>query len=71
MDDDMKRKEALAQRKMIERKFGEAKKWHGMGRARYRGKWRVAIQVLMTFLVMNIKRIVKLILAARASPELA
>jgi len=71
MDDDMKRKEALAQRKMIERKFGEAKKWHGMGRARYRGKWRVAIQVLMTFLVMNIKRMVKLILAARASPELA
>jgi IS5 family transposase len=71
MDDDVKRKEALAQRKMIERKFGEAKKWHGMGRARYRGKWRVAIQVLMTFLVINIKRMVKLILVPRASPELA
>lgn len=71
IDDDLKRKEALAQRKMIERKFGEAKKWHGMGRARYRGKWRVAIQVLMTFLVMNIKRMVKLILTARASPEFA
>jgi len=26
MDDDLKRKEALAQRKMIERRFGEAKK---------------------------------------------
>lgn len=87
VDDDLKRREALAQRRMIEsikalrrlrrasspvgRKFGKAKKWHSMGRARYRGKWRVAIQVLMTFLVMNIKRMVKLILAARASPELA
>jgi hypothetical protein len=29
MDDEVKRKKALAQRKMIERKFGEAKKWHG------------------------------------------
>ena len=25
--------------KMIERKFGEAEKWHDMGRACYRGKW--------------------------------
>jgi len=65
------RKHALKLRKMIERKFGEAKKWHGLGRARYRGKWRVAIQVLMTFLVMNVKRMVKLILATRASPKLA
>jgi len=45
---------------MIERKFGEAKKWHGLDRARYRGKWRVNIQSLMTFLVINVKRMVKL-----------
>lgn len=53
---------SLAQRirKAIERKIGEAKKWHGLTRARYRGKWRVAIQVLMTFLVLNVKRIIKL-----------
>lgn len=55
------RKRALKLRKMIERKFGEAKKWHGMSRARYRGKHKVAIQVLMTFLVMNAKRMARLL----------
>jgi IS5 family transposase len=60
IDDGAGRAEALSLRKMIERKFGEAKKWHGMDRARYRGKERVKIQVLMTFLVMNIKRIARL-----------
>ena len=55
------RKRALKLRKMIERKFGEAKKWHGMSRARYRGKHKVTIQVLMTFLVMNAKRMAKLL----------
>lgn len=55
------RKRALRLRKMIERKFAEAKKWHGLRRARYRGKWKVAIQVLMTFLVMNAKRIARLL----------
>jgi len=67
------RKKALKLRKMIARKFGEAKKWHRMMRARYRGFWRVKIQVLMTFLVMNVKRIVRLLdikglSLARASP---
>ncbi|MBL7157723.1 MAG: IS1182 family transposase [Candidatus Omnitrophica bacterium] len=52
---------ALRLRKIIERKFGEAKKWHGMSRARYRGKHKVAIQVLMTFLVMNAKRMARLL----------
>lgn len=55
------RKRALSLRKMIERKFAEAKKWHGLGRARYRGKWKVAIQVIMTFLVMNAKRMARLL----------
>lgn len=59
-DDDEFYLEAIKLRKMVERKFGEAKKWHGLDRARYRGKWRVAIQVLMTFLILNVKRIVKL-----------
>lgn len=52
---------ALNKRKAIERKFGEVKKWHGLRRARYRGKEKVAIQVFMTFLVANIKRMIKLI----------
>lgn len=61
MDECEQRKEALGRRKLIERKFGEAKRWHGMRRARYRGKWRVTIQVFLTFIVMNVKRIVKLL----------
>ena len=60
-DDGQGRHEALGIRRMIERKFGEAKKWHGMARARYRGMARVKIQVLMTFLVMNVKRIARLL----------
>jgi IS5 family transposase len=60
-DEDEERREALSLRKMIERKFGEAKKWHRMDRARYRSKGRVKIQVLMTFLVLNIKRITRLL----------
>lgn len=68
------RKKALKLRKMIERKFGEAKRWHGMSRARYRRLWRVKIQVLMTFLVINAKRMVRLLedrtaqIEARAAP---
>ena len=60
-DDDEFYSEAMELRKRVERKFGEAKKWHGLRRARYRGKWRVAIQCLMTFLVLNVKRMVKLL----------
>ena len=59
-DDDNYYSEALKERKAIERKFGEAKKWHGLRRARYRGKWRVAIQVFMTFIVINVKKMIKL-----------
>lgn len=61
LDNIPERKEALITRKMIERKFGEAKKWHSLYRARYRGKWRIAIQVFMTFMVLNIKRMIKLL----------
>ena len=52
---------AMNLRKMIERKFGEAKRWHNMARARYRTQWRVKIQSLMTFFVINIKRITRLL----------
>jgi IS5 family transposase len=65
VDENPERKEALKKRSLIERRFGAGKKWHGLGRARYWGKAKVAIQVLMTFLVMNVKRMVKL-LEARA-----
>ena len=62
LDEHPGRKEALKIRPLIERRFGVGKKWFRLGRARYRGKARVAIQVLMTFLVMNVKRMIKLLL---------
>jgi len=61
LDENPERKEALRKRSLIERRFGGGKRWHGLGRARYRRKWRVAIQAIMTFLVMNVKRMVKLL----------
>jgi hypothetical protein len=61
LDENPERKEALKRRPLIERRFGGGKKWLGLGRARYWGKAKVAIQALMTFLVMNVKRMVKLL----------
>ena len=65
------REKAQKIRKRIEAKFGEAKKHHGMMRARYRGRWRVAIQVFMSFIVMNLKRMVKLLEIKENSVKLA
>lgn len=60
-EDKEEKRWALSLRRGIERKFGEGKKWHRLERARYRRKWRVAIQTFMTFLVINVKRMVKLL----------
>ncbi len=65
------RRKASRKRKRIEAKFGEAKKHHRMARARYRGRWRVAIQVFMTFMVMNTKRMIKLLEMKQDSVSLA
>jgi len=46
-------------RKTIERAFSEVKAWHRMARARYRGLDRMTIQVLMTFMVMNVKKMAR------------
>jgi len=59
--DPEEKKKALRKRRRIEAKFGEAKRHHRMTRARYRGRWRVAIQVFMTFIVINLKRMAKLL----------
>ncbi|GAW93999.1 hypothetical protein TC41_1879 [Calderihabitans maritimus] len=55
-------------RKMIERVFAEAETWHRMMRARYRGLERVAIQVLMTFICLNAKKMAH---RARLASEIA
>jgi IS5 family transposase len=45
----------------IERKFGEAKVYHGLRRCRYVGRVRYAIQAYLTAIVLNLKRMVKLL----------
>ncbi len=71
LDENPERKEALKKKRpIVERRFGAGKKWHGLGRARYRGKWRVAIQAIMTFLVMNVKRMVRLLQVRKEEIEL-
>lgn len=57
-------------RPVIERRFADPKKYHGMRTCRYWGLWRTKIQVLMTTLVCNCKRIVKLVFK-KQEPELA
>jgi len=51
----------LEERYKVERKFGEAKKWHGFARCRYVGFVRHAIQSYLTFMALNLKRLVKLL----------
>jgi IS5 family transposase len=51
----------LKERYKVERKFGEAKKWHGFSRCRYVGFIRHAIQSYLTFMALNLKRLVKLL----------
>jgi IS5 family transposase len=53
--------EGLEERYKVERKFGEAKKWHGFSRCRYLGFVRHAIQSYLTFMALNLKRLVKLL----------
>jgi transposase len=64
---DVSRTEAYAQvRKQhpkVERKLAEIIRYHNGRRTRYRRSWRVAIQYLMTALVVNVKRMIKLLYA--------
>jgi IS5 family transposase len=51
----------LKERYKIERKFGEAKQGHGLGRCRYLGKVKFAVQAFFTAMALNLKRLVKLL----------
>jgi IS5 family transposase len=53
--------QGLKERYKIERKFGEAKQGHGLGRCRYLGKARFAIQAFLTAIILNLKRMVKML----------
>jgi hypothetical protein len=45
----------------IERKLAEIIRYHAGRRTRFRGSWQVAIQYLLTTLVVNLKRMVRLL----------
>ncbi len=51
----------LKERYKIERKFGEAKRWHGFGRCQYLGLPRYGVQAFLTVLALNLKRIVQML----------
>ena len=51
----------MKERYKIERKFGEGKQSHGLGRCRYVGKTKFAIQAFFTAIVLDLKRMVKLL----------
>ena len=53
--------EGLLERYKIERKFGEAKQGHGLGRCRYLGLMGYAVQAYFTAMVLDLKRIVKIL----------
>jgi len=53
-------KEGLKERYKIERKFGEAKQGHGLGRCRYIGLLGFGVQTYFTAIALNLKRMVKL-----------
>jgi transposase len=54
-------KQTRRQHPKVERKLGEMARHQGMRRARYRGRGKVRIQAVLTALVVNVKRMVKLI----------
>jgi IS5 family transposase len=49
------------ERYKIERKFGEAKQGHGLGRCRYLGRLGFGVQAFLTAIMLNLKRMVKLL----------
>lgn len=57
-----------SQHPKVERKLAEIVRYHGGRRARYRGQWRTQVQYLLTALVVNIKRMVRLLAARWGRP---
>jgi transposase len=61
--------EVRRQHPAIERKLNEVVRWHRARRARYRGRGRVQTQGWLTALVVNVKRMVKLLVGANSASE--
>lgn len=57
------------QRFRVEQPFGMAKRGHGFEHCRYLGLARYRIQSLLTFMVVNAKRIIKLLTGVTFRPQ--
>jgi transposase, IS5 family len=57
-------------RPVIEHKFADMKKYHGLGLARYIGLIKTRVQVYMTALATNVKRMIKLIYNCLSPPKI-
>jgi IS5 family transposase len=57
------------QRFRVEQPFGIAKQWHGFERCRYLGLARYRIQAVFTFMVVNAKRMLKLLTRVVFRPQ--
>jgi len=53
--------QGLKERYKVERKFGEAKQGHGLARCRYLGRLGFAVQAFFTAIMLNLKRMVRLL----------
>jgi transposase len=60
-------KEIRKEHPAVERKLNELVRWHDGRRVRYRGRLRVKVQYLLLGLVVNCKRIVRLLTSAPAA----
>jgi len=60
---------AVKQRFRVEQAFGDVKSWHGFERCRYLGLAGYRIQAFFTFLVHNLKRMVKLLTGVTFRPQ--
>lgn len=63
--------QGLRERYKIERKFGEAKQRHGFDRCRYLGKVGYALQAFFTMIMLNLKRMVKLLTGVGFKTQIA
>ena len=59
----------LRARSRIEPKQAEAKRFHGMRRARYRGLVKMHLQVYLTATILNIKRMTRLLWKPTLVPQ--
>ena len=66
---DLQYLQALKQRFRVEQPFGIVKRWHGFEHCRYLGLARYRLQAILTFLVHNLKRIVKLLTGVTFRPQ--